>query len=109
MAHRPPERGGGSTLAARSLALDEESAWLKRTALSELNRFHQEVVQATTAVEVEVLGVVTTDDLSGLGVLEHAWHDAETALRELMATTHVIDADYMSSIALLARQTTGEG
>jgi hypothetical protein len=82
---------GGDVL----LALDDESAGLKRTAVSELNRFHQEVVQATTAVEVDVLGVVTTDDLSGLRVLEHTWHDAETALRALMASTHVIDTNYM--------------
>lgn len=87
---------GGEVL----LALDEESARLKRTAVSELKRFHQQVVLATTAVEIEVLGVVTTDELSGLRVLEHTWHDAETALRALQASTHVIDTDFMDRYRL---------
>ena len=90
------------------LALSEESARLKRTALSELERMHQEVVQATRTVEVEVLEVVTTDDLSGLRDLERAWQDAETALRSIMGADHVIDTDYMDAyrVASAAEQQT---
>jgi hypothetical protein len=79
------------------LALSEESAHLKRTALSELQRMHQEVVQATRTVEVEVLGVVTSEDLSGLRELENAWRDAENTLRSHMQTDHVIDTAYIDT------------
>lgn len=76
------------------LALSEESAMLKRTALSELKRMHQEVVHATRTVEVEVLGVVTSEDLSRLGELERAWQEAEGALRSALESTHIDSSNH---------------
>ena len=77
------------------LALSEEGARERQSALTELRAMQQAVLQATRAVEIEVLGVVSQADLDGLGGLEREFRQAQEALHTLIASTHVIDNDYM--------------
>ena len=77
------------------LALSDEAAVHRRSALHELQAMQQAVIQATRRVEVDVLGVVTAADLDGLGQLRETLQAAEDALRSIEDSPHVIDADYM--------------
>lgn len=70
------------------LALSEESAIMKRTALSELQRMHQDVVLATRTVEVEVLTAVTAEDLSRLEDLDRARVEAESAVHAVLEAAY---------------------
>ena len=93
---RPPERvtdvqPDGEVI----LALSEEGARERQTALTELQGMQQAVVQATRAVEIRVLEVVSQADLDGLGRLERGFRQAQEALRTLVASEHVIDNEYI--------------
>ncbi len=84
------------------MALSEEGARERQPALTELRAMQQAVVQATRAVEIGVLEVVSQADLDGLGRLEREFHDAQEAVRTLVASPHVIDADYIERRRLAA-------
>jgi len=77
------------------LALSEDAAFHRRSALHELQRMRDAVIEATRHVEIEVLGAVPASDLEGLTGLNRAFVEAETALRALESADHVIDSDYI--------------
>lgn len=77
------------------LALTEEGALHRTSALDELQTMHQAVVRATQRVEIDVLGVVTPADIADLNRLRQASEEAEDALQALVVAQHVIDAEYI--------------
>lgn len=77
------------------LALSEEAAFHRRSALDELRRMRDTVVQATRRVEIDVLGAVPVADLEGLAELNRAFIEAETGLRLVESADHIIDSDYL--------------
>lgn len=77
------------------MALSEDGARRQRSALQELQAMQQSVADATRRVEIEVLEVVTSEDLEGLSDLNQAYKQAETTLRSLIESEHVIDLDYV--------------
>lgn len=77
------------------LALSEEAALHRRTALSDLRAMQSAAVHATRRVEVEVLHVVTPAEMADLERLRAARQAADDALHALVASEHVIDCDYI--------------
>ena len=55
----------------------------------------QTVIRATQRIEVDVLDVVTSEDLDVLERLNRAAQSADEALRALVESDHVIDVEYM--------------
>lgn len=77
------------------LALSDEAAQHRRSALHELQAMQQEVIRATRRVEIDVLEVVKPAELDELDRLREASDTAAQALRALEDAPHVIDAAHM--------------
>jgi hypothetical protein len=78
------------------LALSEEAALQRRTAPAELRSLQAAAVQATRRVEIEVLQVVTPNDIADMEQLRQAREEAQDALDALVVSVHVIDVDYIA-------------
>lgn len=77
------------------LALSEEAALQRWTALEELRACQSAAVQATRRVEVDVLQVVTPAEVADLERLRLARKEAEDAVHALVGSEHVINFDYI--------------
>jgi hypothetical protein len=79
-----------------------DTAHPRRSALQELQAMQRAVADATHLVEIKVLDLVTSADLDRLGQLRQEFQDADGALRALVESDHIIDADHIERYELAA-------
>jgi hypothetical protein len=77
------------------LALSEESACWQHSALEELQGMRDSVAQSLRTIEIEVLQVVTPDQMEELSELHSAFRDKQDTLNDLLGRPHIIDKAYM--------------
>jgi hypothetical protein len=86
------------------LAFTEEAALHRQSALRELQAMQEVVVQALRRVEIDVLEVVTREQMAELTELKEGVREALGELDSLREPPHVIDAAYIDRYQELAQR-----
>lgn len=84
------------------LAFSEEAAAAGKSARDELHAMLTMTTEALRRIEVEVLEVVSPDEVAELTALRSALRDAQDALMTLVSDPHVIDNEYIDKYKQLA-------
>jgi hypothetical protein len=101
----PPSRVSDVHPEGRSiLAFDDDAALRGQSALDELQQMAGAVTQALRRVEIEVLEVVTQDQIAELNQLQSDVSAADQALQGLLGSTDVVDSDYIDRYSELTEE-----